>query len=130
MAINMPTLSSAHTRAVVCSTRKESTLPQGGGAEADRVATRAIHKLLDQLLHTGSILTHLSSLTQNYFCSSHFHLFNYLLFTGFTSGITLGTLDSFMILTWRNTHCFHFFLHHLDISTFSYFTLMLTVILS
>lgn len=97
MVINTPTLSSAHIRAVVCSTRK------GRGAEADSVATRAIHKLLDQHIHTGSILTHLSSLTQNYFCSSHFRLYNYLLFTGFTSGITLGTLDSFMILTWRNT---------------------------
>lgn len=39
------TLSAAHTRSVVCDTRKESTLPQGGGTEADGLATQAIEKL-------------------------------------------------------------------------------------
>lgn len=123
MTINTATRSAVHTGSVVCATRKGSTLPQGGGAEADSLATQVMEKLWEQLLLTGSVLTPLSSSsTQNYFCSSPFSLIQQLIDHGLYHGLYVRNyarlsgqfhvpdLDErtlfllFLFITWTSPH--------------------------
>lgn len=125
MTINVATLSAVHSRSEVCATRKGSTLPQGGGTEADSLATQATEKLWDRLLLTGSILTQLSSgSTQNYFCSSPFSFIQLRIDHGlYVRNYTRLSGQSFMFLTWRNAHYFCFSpssLGHLHILLFHF----------
>lgn len=117
--LNMATVPAVHTSNVACAVRKGSTLPQGGGTEADSSATHAIEKLWDRLLLTGSILTHLSSSSmQNYFCSSPFsfiqllidhrlYIRNYARLSGQVLCSWPGgthTISAFFFITWRSPH--------------------------
>lgn len=92
----------------------------------DCLAINTVEEVPDQLVLTGSVLTHLRASSMRPLPS--IHLFNnYLLIICYVPGITLGTQGGATFLTRWSSQQLCLFLHHLGISMFSYFTLMPTI---